>query len=458
MMEAEHATNVAADIEAGSPALGPAVAPADMRYRGVSGRVFRLQPSEAAALGHIHNEGAAGENELAELFATGESVTQQDKSRARSIMLTLAQKGLAEKVGTGRATAWRATGEGSEVATGGVQPFGGVIEAAPPITPLATEQRPLTAQQSAQDFRGTGQPGTWPTPPPGAQGTLFKPPLTRQFPIRDSASVEPETKAALTTVYEASKRVDGRLAAAAKRLVTASEKSQQVGRGMILAGVAQSFGQTPEQMRKEFDRRVASVRALANDPAHLASRLEPAFGDLHPHAPEVAAAGRDALIRSVKYLESQIPQPTRGGPLGPMVGPNLMQMMSFNRKWEAVNDPGQLLTQAAAGTLTKDAVDTVAATNRSYLTRARMAVLDAVAANGPPPITQWPSINMLMGVNLFSRPASVGAQSVYAPPPVAPNAPSAKTGGKKSTGTARQTFNANATGAQRVSQGVGSRN
>lgn len=224
----------------------------------------------------------------------------------------------------------------------------------------------------------------------------------RRLAREASAAAARDARAqALAALERANNTSRTRISAASSALVRASDRLASVGRSEALAGVGKVFSRTPEDAASLFTRRSRRINELANNPAAMQSVLEQQSGDLYEHAPDTATALGAASTRAVTYLASVMPVPKDDG-LGGTLPPSRAEIAAFNRRYEAVANPDSVLKQAAAGTLTPEAVEAVKAVYPRRFEVMRQEIEAKLLTHGPPPYQTQLMLSMLLGQPLRS--------------------------------------------------------
>jgi hypothetical protein len=184
-------------------------------------------------------------------------------------------------------------------------------------------------------------------------------------------------------------------------LVRGSARGASVGRAETLAGVARSFGSDLDTATATFEKRVREIQSIAQDPDQLHRALLDQNGDLDEHAPETAQALSVASARAVLFLASKLPRAPQRGPLAPKWQPSQAEIAKFNRYYEAVQHPASILKQAAAGTLTREAVEAVATVYPELFGSIQAAIVDKLASHrGDVPYESKLMAGMILGQDL----------------------------------------------------------
>lgn len=108
--------------------------------------------------------------------------------------------------------------------------------------------------------------------------------------------------------------------------------------------------------------------------------------------------------RAVSFLASKVPQAPMRGPLAHKWTPSRSQIAKFARYYEAVQDPTVLLKQAAAGTLTREAIEAVQTVYPELYARMRQGLVDRMASRGVKvPARSRIALSMILGQDMDGR-------------------------------------------------------
>lgn len=228
---------------------------------------------------------------------------------------------------------------------------------------------------------------------PGAVTSAVKATLN----IAQTARSVPKMVSILSALDEAGKVLSRHIDVAAGVLVRGSAKATRVGRSEVAAGIASSFGKTPEEARSTFLRRAKDIQSNAS-PAVLHDKLTAQADPLQDSAPNTAGALQASTARGVAFLQSKLPKPPNNGPLGPKWVPSQAEISKFNRYYEAVENPTSILKQAAAGVLTPEAVEAVRTVYPALYDQMKTAILDKITSHrGQVPSKSRLMLGLLLG-------------------------------------------------------------
>jgi hypothetical protein len=219
-----------------------------------------------------------------------------------------------------------------------------------------------------------------------------------------------KTVATLAKLERINQAAQAHIASAAATAVRGGERAYRAGRGEVTAGIASSFGRDKYEAQRQYDRRVSLVSRLAGDPSLLEGVLAK-HAVLASHAPMTSQALQVSTSRAVAFLASKVPQRPKAGPLAADWKPSPAEVATFNRYFEAVEKPSALLKQAAAGTLTPEAVEAVRTVHPQTFAQIQQAVLASVAKTKTIPYRQRLMLSLLVGASLdgTTTPAAMAA-------------------------------------------------
>lgn len=192
----------------------------------------------------------------------------------------------------------------------------------------------------------------------------------------------PQTVATLARLERMAQKVAAAIDTGASTLVRGGVKAANVGRAEAVAGIAREFSSTPEAATARFSRRVAEVQKLSQDPEALHRAIVAQNEGIDQHAPNTSQALAVTSARGIAFLASKMPQAPMRGPLAPKWEPSQSEIAKFSRYYEAVQDPLVVLKQAAAGTLTKEAVEAVQTVYPELYAKIQAGLLAKIATHG----------------------------------------------------------------------------
>jgi hypothetical protein len=207
----------------------------------------------------------------------------------------------------------------------------------------------------------------------------------------------PRTVQVLAALERAGQTVGRKIDSWASTLARAGSRAASVGRAEALAGVASEFAHDAERASAAFTKHAERINTLANNPDAMQAHLEALSDDLSEHAPEVSRAVGLGTVRAVQFLHAKMPKPPDRGPLAPPWTPSRAEIARFQRYAEAVDNPMVILKQAAAGTLTDEAIEAVRVVHPAIYGRIVEGLTKALIAHPNPPFAMRQAIGRIIG-------------------------------------------------------------
>lgn len=159
--------------------------------------------------------------------------------------------------------------------------------------------------------------------------------------------------------------------------------SVAVGRAEAMAAISRSLPSKASQT--QFERRISEIQRLAGDPETMHRTLTQSVGSLDQHSPNVSQSLSITSARGIAFLASKIPPAPDAGLWSSDWKPSPAEIAKFNRYYEAVNRPLSILKQAAAGTLTAEAIEAVSAVYPELMMKIRASALEKAAGRKTAP-------------------------------------------------------------------------
>lgn len=179
--------------------------------------------------------------------------------------------------------------------------------------------------------------------------------------VAKTAASVPKAVGVLAALERISQSVSRKIDSAAKALTesTSLSRASGVARQEASAGVAKIFSQGPREALKNHEMHAEEVLGAAGNPEKFQAVLTDQAAGMQEHAPQTAQALNVASARALAFLASKLPPTPKPGPLSAPLQPSPSQIATYNRYRDAVENPTGILRQAAAGTLTPEAVEAV---------------------------------------------------------------------------------------------------
>lgn len=257
--------------------------------------------------------------------------------------------------------------------------------AAAPAGQAATET--LTAAQHAAGYLG----------PISSTVKAVLSPITQTV---ETARSFPKGVAVLASLERMGQRISNAIDTAAGTIVRGSPRAETIGRAEVEAGIAREFGSSAEQSLARFNRRVSDIQSLSADPSALHKAIVQQNQGLDEHAPKTSQALAVTSTRAINFLASKVPQHPVRGPLAPKWEPSQAEVAKFARYYEAVQNPLVVLKQAAAGTLTPEAIEAVQAVYPDLFARMQAGIVSRLASGNRPPARSRLMLSLLLGQDM----------------------------------------------------------
>lgn len=200
-----------------------------------------------------------------------------------------------------------------------------------------------------------------------------------------------------------------RIDSGASTLVRGGVKAGKIARSEIIAGLVKSYGDSPEEARKKFDKRTAQIQIHATQPAVLNASIGRSTADVVDHAPNNSAKIAEKISTSVGHLASKIPQETRAGPLAPKALASHSEIAKFNRHYETAEDPISALKTAATVGVSPEAMETLTVCFPTLLQKMRAKVWEHLSKHPDPDYETRKRIALFMGEDLDGSANQAGA-------------------------------------------------
>jgi hypothetical protein len=215
------------------------------------------------------------------------------------------------------------------------------------------------------------------------------------------ASDIPRVVKTLASLERMAQGINRTIDAGAAVLVKGGEKAAVVGRSEAAASAARTVGYTSEGAQVIYLKRVANLKDLTGNPEQMHETLTKQTEGMHDHAPNTASAVQMSSARAVAFLASKLPQIPDRGPLAPEWKPSSAEVAKFNRYYNAVEKPTDILKQAAAGTLSAEAVEAVRTVYPQLFQKMQTSIMEKMAGNkGAIPYKSRLMLGLMFGKDL----------------------------------------------------------
>ena len=131
--------------------------------------------------------------------------------------------------------------------------------------------------------------------------------------------------------------------ATADKIAQRTTKSIESSVKGILDGERAPWFKPPES--KDILTSIKDVSTLANDPDSLLKRITQSTAGIHEHIPAVSREAGETIGKAVQYLSANAPQWKQPYGLEEAIPPTRSDLLTFQRKVEAVTDPMSIIKQ-----------------------------------------------------------------------------------------------------------------
>lgn len=207
-------------------------------------------------------------------------------------------------------------------------------------------------------------------------------------------------------------------------LVSGSSKAFNITKGEIASGIAKDFGKDSAKTEKLFEKRKNDINKYSQNPQILNDTLIKGTEGLYPHAPDTTMGMQRVTSAGISFLASKLPQHMGLGALSPDWKPTRDEVAKFHRYYEVVENPTNVLKQAASGTLTPEALEVMQNVYpRMYDQMKREVFERMVKQKQPIPYRSRMMMSMFMGQDVDGSTNSsmiMGNQLAYTMPSAKP--------------------------------------
>lgn len=148
-----------------------------------------------------------------------------------------------------------------------------------------------------------------------------------------------------------------RMAQKTGKAITESAKSIFKAGGAIAipaAAISASASKSSEKSHSEISEKVTR---LNSDPEHLIDTLDQHTRGLYSVAPQTAGSVQATAIRATQFLSTKLPEMPAQKPFGRKLLPSQSEISKFNRYYQTVENPIQVLDQVRKGALMPESME-----------------------------------------------------------------------------------------------------
>lgn len=129
---------------------------------------------------------------------------------------------------------------------------------------------------------------------------------------------------------------------------------------------------------KLFDKQTKRISILANSPEMFMNHMTQTTDSLYDAAPNISQNINSTMVRGVQFLNSKIPRPSTELLLSSKYEPTNSQKDTFNKYYEAVNNPIGILKQIKNGSLSNQAMEALHAVHPTLLNHMQQTVIGII--------------------------------------------------------------------------------
>lgn len=185
-------------------------------------------------------------------------------------------------------------------------------------------------------------------------------------------------------------------------LVNTTDRVIDKGAADLIGAAGKRAGRVGSQMTAaEYAEKTEQVREMSNNPGLMQDRLMEATKKITNHAPQTTHAVQTSLSVATAFLASKVPSPTDQGPLGAKTEPTASQIATFNRYYQAVENPLSILEHAKNGMLSKEEIEAVSSVYPQLMQKIQGSILNQVTDHKDEiPYQQRLILSALLGADL----------------------------------------------------------
>jgi hypothetical protein len=199
----------------------------------------------------------------------------------------------------------------------------------------------------------------------------------------------------LRMLEKSNQEISGKIAKGTSALVTSGIKLAEI------EGI-KAKPTTKEDREKVVD----MVQKYNADPEAFVEHLTEQTEALHQVAPGTAASAQATIARANAFLITKIPTGGQSGPLSTPYAPSAAEISSFQRYYDALQNPVSILYQANQGTLTPEAVEAVKTVMPTLMQEIQSHVIEEMSKKGHDlfklPMQKKLGLSLLMGGDMMN--------------------------------------------------------
>lgn len=137
-----------------------------------------------------------------------------------------------------------------------------------------------------------------------------------------------------------------------------------------------STGAAVQLSKDHYEKHSKQISMLSNDPQKLMDHLERTTASLYEAAPKTTQGLNNSIVAGVQFLNSKLPRPNNELPLSTKWEPTNSQKAKFNRYYEAIDNPLNVLKQIKDGSLSNESMEALQSVHPDMLEEMKMKVME----------------------------------------------------------------------------------
>lgn len=199
----------------------------------------------------------------------------------------------------------------------------------------------------------------------------------------------------LRMLEKSNQEISGKISRGTSALVTSGIKLAEI----------ESIKSKP-YTKEDREKVVDMVQKYNADPEAFVEHLTEQTEALHQVAPGTASSAQATIARANAFLITKIPTGGQSGPLSTPYAPSAAEISSFQRYYDALQNPVGILYQANQGTLTPEAVEAVKTVMPNLMQEIQSHIIEEMSKKGHDlfklPMQKKLGLSLLMGGDMMN--------------------------------------------------------
>lgn len=197
----------------------------------------------------------------------------------------------------------------------------------------------------------------------------------------------------LAALEKNAKRVSDTINKGIGRLTSVAEKSEAKEAKVI----------DMADMRASYRKNTDKIKELAGNPEQLMDNMSRSTEGINDHAPNVAQAMNASAAAGLAFLSGKLPEVPTKTPFQPEWEPSATEISKFNRYYDIIEKPLNILKHAENGSLTPEHIEAINAVYPALYTHIKTSTLEHIVnhPNKKLPYRSQLMVSMLLGQNVM---------------------------------------------------------